>query len=93
MPATTTLKLPESLKKRIAPLADSAGKTPHAWMVEAIETQAMLAEKRKAFLADARAAEEEVERTGLVYRAADVHRYIRARASGKKVPRPRLVKR
>ena len=93
MPATTTLKLPDNLKKRIAPLAESAGKTAHAWMVEAIETQATLAEKRKAFVDDARAAEEEVERTALVYRAADVHRYIRARASGKKAPRPRLVKR
>jgi len=64
MPATTTLKLPDNLKKRIAPLAESAGKTAHAWMVEAIETQAILAEKRKAFIADARAAEKEVERTG-----------------------------
>ena len=92
MPATTTLKLPENLKKRIAPLADSAGKTAHAWMVEAIETQATLAEKRKSFIADALAAEEEVRRTGLVYRADDVHRYIRARASGKKASRPKLVK-
>lgn len=93
MAATTTLKLPENLKQRIAPLADSAGKTPHAWMVEAIEMQATLAEKRKAFVADARTAEEEVERTGLVYRADDVHRYIRARASGQKAPRPKRVKR
>ena len=28
MPASTTLKLPENLKKRIAPLASSAGKKP-----------------------------------------------------------------
>ena len=61
MPATTTLKLSDSLKKRITPLAESAGKTAHAWMVEAIETQAELAEKRKAFVEDARVAEEEVE--------------------------------
>ncbi len=93
MPATTTLKLPDNLKKRIAPLAESAGKTPHAWMVEAIETQATLAEKRQAFVADALAAHREVEQTGLVYRAGDVHRYIRARVSGKKAPRPKLVKR
>jgi predicted transcriptional regulator len=93
MPATTTLKLPDNLKKRIAPLAESAGKSAHAWMVEAIETQATLAEKRRAFIADALAAEEEVRRTGLVYRADDVHRYLRARASGKKAPRPKLVKR
>lgn len=93
MATTTTLKLPETLKKRIAPLAESAGKTPHAWMIEAIETQATLAEKRRAFIADALAAEKEVERTGLVYRAEDVHRYIRARAAGKKARRPKLVKR
>jgi predicted transcriptional regulator len=92
MPATTTLKLPDNLKKRIAPLADSAGKTPHAWMVEAIETQATLAEKRKAFITDARAAEEEVERTGKVYAFDDVHRYMRALARGNKVRRPKPVK-
>jgi len=92
MAATTTLKLPENLKKRIAPLAESAGKTPHAWMVEALETQAALAEKRKAFIADALAAEKEVEKNGLVFRAEDVHRYIRDRAAGKKSARPKSVK-
>jgi predicted transcriptional regulator len=92
MAATTTLKLPESLKKRIAPLAESAGKTPHAWMVEALETHASLAEKRRAFIADARASMKEVGKTGLAYRAEDVHRYLRARASGKKPPRPKPVR-
>ena len=84
MPVSTTLKLPEQLKKRLGPLAKSAGKTPHAWMIEALETQATLAEKRRGFIDDARAAEKEVEETGVVYRAEDVHRYIRARAAGKK---------
>lgn len=92
MPATTTLKLPDDLKKRIAPLAESAGKTAHAWMVEAIETQATLAEKRKAFVADALAAERAVERTGKVYAFEDVRRYMRALAQGKKARRPKLVK-
>jgi len=90
--ATTTLKLPESLKKRIAPLAESAGKTPHAWMVEALETQAVLAEKRRAFMAEAAAAEAEVERTGRVYAFEDVNRYIRTLARGKKPRRPKPVK-
>ena len=92
MPVSTTLKLPEHLKKRIGPLAKSAGKTPHAWMIEALETQATLADKRRGFIADARAAEKEVEETGVVYRALDVHRYIRARAAGKKVARPKPFK-
>ncbi len=64
MPVSTTLKLPEQLKKRLASLAKSAGKTPHAWMIEALETQATLAEKRRGFIDDARAAEKEVEETG-----------------------------
>ena len=92
MAATTTLKLPEKLKKRIAPLARSARKTPHAWMVEALETLATLAEKRKAFVAEALAAEMEAERTGKVYAFDDVHRYMRALAQRKKVRRPKPVK-
>ena len=56
MPVSTTLKLPEDLKKRLGPLAKSAGKTPHAWMIDALETQVTVAEKRRAFINDARAA-------------------------------------
>ena len=92
MPVSTTLKLPEDLKKRLGPLAKSAGKTPHAWMIEALETQATLAEKRRAFIDDARAAEKEVDKAGVVYRAIDVHRYIRARAAGNKAARPKPVR-
>jgi len=92
VPATTTLKLPEHLKKRIAPLAESAGKTPHAWMVEALEAQAALAEKRKSFVGDALAAEKETGRTGVTYRAADVHRFMRARAARRKAAPLKAVK-
>ena len=91
MPVSTTLKLPEQLKKRLGPLAKSAGKTAHAWMIEALETQATLAEKRRGFIADARAAEKEVAKSGVAYRANDVHRFIRARAAGKKSARPKPV--
>ena len=92
MPVSTTLKLPEVLKKRLGPLAKSAGKTPHAWMIEALETQATLAEKRGGFIDDARTAEKEVGKTGVVYRAKDVHAFVRARAAGKKVARPKAVR-
>jgi len=92
MAVSTTLKLSERLKQRIAPLAKSAGKTPHAWMVEALEAHTALAEKRKAFVADALAAEKEVERSGKAYPADEVHRYLRARVAGKKVKRPQLTR-
>jgi len=92
MAASTTLKLPERLKRRIAPLARSVGKTPHAWMVEALETHTALAEKRRTFVADALAAEKEVEHAGRVYPAGEVHRYLRARVAGRKAKRPKPVR-
>ena len=91
MSETTTLKLPEKLKRRIAPLAKSADKTPHAWMLEALELQASLAERRRSFVADALDSEKQVRKYGKAYRAEDVHRYIRARASGRKPARPKPV--
>ena len=44
--ATTTLRVPEELKARVAELAERAGKTPHAFMLEAIEESVRLAETR-----------------------------------------------
>jgi predicted transcriptional regulator len=93
MPASTTLKLPETLKERIAPLAKAAGKTPHAWMVEAIETQANLAEMRKRFVDGALASLAEYKRTGFAYAADDVREYFDAKVAGKKPARPKPVKR
>ena len=59
---TTTLKLPDQLKDRIADVVDGTGKTPHAFMVEAIEQQTRLAEQRKSFVADALKAREHATR-------------------------------
>ena len=91
MPTPTTLKLPDRLKQRIAPLARSKGTTPHAWMIEALEAQATLTERHAAFVADALLAAREVEQTGVAYSARDVHRYIRARFVGRKAKRPKPV--
>jgi len=92
MAATTTLKLPQSLKERIAPLAASCGKTAHAWMVETLEAETERAEKRGALYAEARAGRAEVEAKGKVFRSEDVHRLLRARLSGRSARRPRPVK-
>lgn len=92
MSGTTTLKLTEDLKTRIAPLAEAAGKTPHAWMVEALEAQAALAEMREAFIADAQVSATEVDAGGPLYAAEDVHAYIVARASGITARRPKAAK-
>ena len=93
MAATTTLKLPEPLKARIAPLAEAAGKTPHAWMINALEAQAALAEMREAFIAEAEASAADLDAGGPLYGGEDVHAYIVARAAGKTAPRPLPVRR
>ncbi len=92
MASTTTLKLPADLKERIAPLAEAAGKTAHAWMVEAITSQADASEKRREFLHEARNRLTRFEQTRAAYRAEDVHRYFVALAAGKKVARPKSIK-
>lgn len=89
MAATTTLKLPEELKARIAPLADMAAKTPHAWMIEALEAQARLAEMRQSFIGGALASAAEVDAGGALYAMQDVHEYIIGKAAGKSAKRPK----
>jgi predicted transcriptional regulator len=92
MTSATTIKLPEDLKQRIAPLAEAAGKTAHAWMVEALERQAAMAEAREAFLRDAEASAAEVDAGGALYAAEDVATYLLSRAAGKAAARPRRVR-
>lgn len=88
MPSTTTLKLSDELKVRIASAARQTGKTAHAFMVEALELQTELAERRSAFVADALLAREEVGRYGLVVDADEVFDYLKARAEGKAARKP-----
>jgi predicted transcriptional regulator len=92
MPSSTTLKLPDSLKSRIAELARATGQSPHAFMVEAISAQTALAERRAAFLASAQAAEQEVGQYGLVYDADEVLSYMDAKLSGRKAVAPKAHK-
>jgi predicted transcriptional regulator len=89
MASTTTLKLPEELKARIAAAAGKAGKTPHAFMVEALELQVGRAEMRRAFIEDALAAAAEIDAGGPLYAMEDVQAYIRAKVAGKSAKRPR----
>ena len=91
MPTPTTIKIPEKLKSRIAALAKAAGKTAHAFMLDAFESQADFAEQRKKFVATARSAEQEVAAYGLVHDADEVFAYMKAKAAGKKARRPKTV--
>lgn len=85
----TSLKLSPKLKARIAKVVKGTDKSPHAFMLEAIEHETERAELRKRFVADALKAEKETLRTGLAYDGDEVHAYIKARAAGRPVARPK----
>lgn len=89
MATTTSLKLPDELRARAASAARAQNMTPHAFMVQAIELAATAAEQRAGFIADALAARREALSSGKAHAADDVHDYLRERASGKAVSRPK----
>jgi predicted transcriptional regulator len=92
MAVATTLKLPETLKARIAPLAEATGKSPHAWMIEALEERVGQSEAYAAFVAEALEAEREMLETGEAYDADDVFTYFREKAAGRPAKFPKPVK-
>lgn len=91
--ATTSLKLPDELKARVAKMAEATGKTAHALMVEAIEHETRRNEKYQAFLAEAEASWQEYQKTGIAYAAEDVHAYVRAKLRGETLPELEPIKR
>ena len=92
MPSPTTLKLPQDLRERLAAQADAEGKTPHAYMVDALRETADRVERRQEYLAAGASALREYERTGIAYAMEDVEQYILGLAAGKKARRPKPLK-
>jgi hypothetical protein len=87
--STTSLKLPDDVKRLAAAAAKKRGVTPHAFMVEAIRSAAMAAKLRAEFVADADAARKDALASGTGFAAADVHAYLRARVRGSRAAKPR----
>ncbi|MFO1346904.1 MAG: CopG family transcriptional regulator [Rhodocyclaceae bacterium] len=86
---TTSLKLPDDLKKRAASAAHELGMSPHAFMVSAIEQAAIATEQRLQFVAEARSAREQMIETRKGLDADEVHAYLKAKLAGKKVAKPK----
>ena len=87
--STTSLKLPDALKRRAAAAAEKLGISPHAFMVDAIASAAERAERRASFVAEALAERKSMYKSGKGFAAEEVHAYLKARASGKPAARPR----
>lgn len=86
--ATTTIRLPEDLKARIASAAERSGKTTHSFILEAIAEKAALEEQRADFDAQADARFARIVETGETIPWGDMRRYLEERLEDKQIPRP-----
>lgn len=91
--ATTTIRLPEDLKARIASAAERSGKTTHSFILEAIAEKAALEEQRADFDAQADARFARIVETGEAIPWGDMRRFLEERLEGKQIPRPVAKKR
>jgi len=89
MAMTTTLKLPSALRTRVARVARKTGRTPHRVMLEAIERETARQERMEAFVKEALTADREIEESGEVYAAGDVHAWLQRLAGGRKASLPK----
>lgn len=86
--STTTIRLPDELKARIAAAAERAGKTPHALILEAIAEKADEAERRSDFHGVAAKRFAEIAASGKSIPWSEMRAYLQQRAAGRKPRRP-----
>jgi predicted transcriptional regulator len=89
MAATTTIRLPPKLRARLGALARQTGRSAHSLIVEAVERHAAYEEQMRSLVKEALAADAEIENSGEVYRAEDVHAWMTRLAAGASVARPK----
>jgi predicted transcriptional regulator len=86
--STTTIRLPQELKARVAAAAKRAGTTSHNFILEAIAEKANQEERRAEFheLGERRYAE--IVASGKTIPWSEMRRYLEDRLAGKKARRP-----
>lgn len=88
MSTTTTIRLPDELKARVAQAAKRAGTTTHGFILEAIAARTEAQERRSEFHAEAQRRWEEIQRTGKTVPWAEMREYMRRLADGENPPPP-----
>ncbi|MGY1519624.1 ribbon-helix-helix protein, CopG family [Luteimonas sp. A482] len=86
--STTTIRLPDDLKARVAQAAEAAGTTSHNFILEAIAEKADLAERRADFYAQADQRWAAFLETGESIPWEEMRRYLVDRSHGKAGPHP-----
>lgn len=86
--STTTIRLPEDLKARIAAAAKRAGTTSHSFILEAIAEKAEQEERRADFNQVAEERYARVVATGKTIPWNEMRGYLEDRLAGKTAKRP-----
>jgi predicted transcriptional regulator len=86
---TTTIRIPDDLKERVARAAESAGTTAHAFIVEAVAEKVEEAEQRNALRDVAEQRYAQIIASGQTIPWSEMRRYLTERSAGKDVPRPK----
>jgi len=90
--STTTIRLPDDLKARVAAAAKQAGTTTHGFILEAIAEKAEQAERQADFDALAEARYARIVATGETIPWQEMRGYLEARIAGKPTKRPEARK-
>ena len=86
--STTTIRMPEKLKARVAAAAKRAGTTTHGFILDAIAEKAEQEDKRAAFDAQAEDRYAQIVATGKTISWQEMRGYLEERLAGKEVKRP-----
>ena len=85
---TTTIRLPEDLKARVAIAAKRSGMTAHGFILEAIAEKTQQAELRADFDAVAEQRYADIVSSGKTISWTEMRKYLEASVSGKSARRP-----
>lgn len=85
---TTTVRLPDDLKDRIARAAELAGMTSHAFILDAIAERVDAEERRNAFHDTAERRYAEIVASGETIPWSEMRTYLEDQLAGKKSNRP-----
>lgn len=85
---TTTIRLPDELKARVARLAEAEGISTHSLILDAIAEKVESMERREAFHAEAKQRLQHMDETGIGIEWDDMKRYLRSRVAGENVQPP-----
>ena len=86
--STTTIRIEDQLKARVAAVAERAGKTAHAFILEAITQTVEQVEQDNAFHALGQERWQAIQQTGQTVPWDEAKAYLAARAQGKPARKP-----